>query len=230
MSLHPRLSPVCFSALLTAGALVLASCATLTAPVQTADNDAESVISRLVGHFSNQNQYEAASDAHKIAPEIGSDAPWIDLQYAVFKRVTVPAVPGEVIALEWRGGAKTGPISRQRLWAFRASDTGLVMDFYTLTSEIDFSSAEAFVGLQLEDLISYGDACALPVRAVDGKFEMAIPETCQIVSRSGRDMTLSAQISIGESLTYQEAGRFPNGDLVFQVPGIGPYQFARLTE
>ncbi|NQY95816.1 MAG: hypothetical protein HRT82_01535 [Henriciella sp.] len=230
MPLSTRLSPVCFTALLTAGALVLSACTTETPSAVSTDNGAEPVISRLVGHYSNLDQYKAAPDAHKIAPEIGSDAPWIDLQYAVFKRVNVPSVPGDVIALEWRSGAKTGPISRQRLWAFRASDAGLVMDFYTLTSEIEFSSAEAFLGLQLDDLISYGNACALPVHAVDGGFAMAIPETCQIVSRSGRDMTLSAQISIGDTLTYQESGRFPNGDLVFQVPGIGPYQFTRLTE
>jgi len=216
--------------MLGSGLTLFGACSTNQTQPKPSAIDAQTVMSVLVGEYSNQDQYDALPSAYKIAPEIGSDAPWIDVQFAEFKRVSVPSIPGNVIALQWRRGARDGPISRQRLWAFRPLESGLVMDFYTLTFEISFADDDAFARLKPENLISYGDKCALPVRQDQGAFKLAIPETCQIVSRSGRDITLSAKISIGESLTYQESGRFPNGDLVFQVPGIGPYQFQRLVE
>lgn len=214
----------------TVAVLLLSGCKTANEPQPTAPTAAGALLALLPGTYSNQTQFDAAPERFKVAPQIGSDAPWIDAQFAEFKRVDAPNVPGDVIALQWRRDGREGPISRQRLWAFRELGSGLVMDFYTLKSEIDFADEAAISGLGLDDLISYGDKCALPVRPEAGAFGMAIPDTCKIISRSGREMTLSAEITVGEGLTYKEAGRFPNGDLVFMVPGVEAYEFERITD
>ena len=208
--------------------MALSACASAAPSVQ---NTAHTVMTMLPGTYSNIAQYDAAPETHQVEPQIGSDAPWIDHQHAEFKPVSVPAIEGDVIALQWRRGGPEGAISRQRLWAFRDTGASTVMDFYTLRSEIDFADEAAFANLQADDLIAYGDICALPVRQMGARYEMAIPETCTIVSRSGRDMTLSAEITISaDQLTYVESGRLSTGALVFQVPGTGPYQFVRVTE
>lgn len=230
MTLNTHPAHALLTTLLMTGAMALTGCANSAVSAPEAENDADAVLALLPGEYTNRDQYDASPEAHRIAPQIGSDAPWMDQQFAAFKRVTVPAISGEVIALQWRRDSRDGPISRQRLWAFRTTASSPVMDFYTLKSEIDFSDETAFARLQPDDLISYGDTCALPVSQQDGVFRMAIPETCQIVSRSGREMTLSAEITLGETLTYQESGRYLNGDLVFQVPGSGPYLFTRLSD
>ena len=224
-----KVRPILVASVL-AGVFSLSGCEIAKAPAPIASSGLEVVMERLPGTYSNQVQYQAAPDDLKVEPQIGSEAPWIDYQFAEFKRVDVPAVSGEVVALQWRRQGREGPISRQRLWAFRSLGDALVMDFYSLKSEIDFTDEAAISSLAREDLISYGDKCALPVRSTEGALRMAIPETCQIVSRSGRNMTLSAEITIGEGLTYKESGWFPSGDLVFMVPGIEAYAFERVEE
>lgn len=188
------------------------------------------LVQKLVGTYDNSRQYEQADDTLKIAPRTAmtKGLPWLDHKYAVFKQVDAPAVKGTVVALEWRKASADGEVTRQRLWAFRHDGANMVMDFYSLRNPIEFSAPEAFRTLTAEDLISYGDKCALPVTVKpDGAYHLAIPDTCRIISRSGRDMTLSTEITVSDTLTYKESGNLIDGTPVFEVPGGQPYEFVR---
>lgn len=202
---------VCLSALLL-------SCQTGMPTANTAQ-----LISKLEGTYSNAAQYAAADDALKITPKIGDTRPWIDRKHAVFKRVENSALPGDVIALEWRNDNAAGDISRQRLWAFRQESGKVLMDFYSLKSPVDFSDMAALAALSENDLISYGEKCALPLRKVMDEYHFSIPGTCRITSRSGRDMILSADIIIRQDLRYREGGKLADGAPIFEVPGSGIY-------
>ncbi|MEM7569716.1 MAG: hypothetical protein AAF337_07970 [Pseudomonadota bacterium] len=208
--------------LIAAVSMAFASC---KAPPQTQLEP----VSLLLGTYDNAAQFEAADDALKITPKIGDTRVWIDLQHARFLTVDVPAIPGTVVGLEWRKGGVDGPISRQRLWAFRMDLANPVMEFYGFKGEVDMNSPAALAALTQDDLIAYGDACALPIIAGDGGYMMTIPQTCQITTQSGRKMTLSATIKVtGEMLSYEEAGISADGTPVFAVPGQMAYAFKRV--
>lgn len=206
-----RASMICLPALLL-------SCQTGMPKANTSQ-----IISRLEGTYSNAAQYETADAALKITPGIGDKRPWIDRKHAVFKRVGNSALPGDIIALEWRDDNATGDISRQRLWAFRQANGTILMDFYSLKFPVDFSDMSALAALSVDDLISYGEKCALPLRLLENEYHFSIPDTCRITSRSGRDMILSADIIIGKNLSYREGGKLVSGDPIFEVPGAGMY-------
>lgn len=196
-----------------------------------ADMDAtpQAIAQKLLGEYSNKAQYEASDSALKISPEIGDTRPWINQRFAVFKSVEIPDIPGEVVALEWREDDASGKISRQRLWAFRSSGTGIVMDFYAFKSEVDLSDRLSLSKLGMTDIVSYGEKCALPLTVKGRVYGFAIPDTCRIVTRSGRDMILSAQVNIGDALAYKEAGRLASGAPIFNVPGGDiTYDFRRV--
>ena len=97
------------------------------------------------------------------------------------------------------------------------------MDFYSLKFPVDFSDMSALAALSVDDLISYGEKCALPLRQLENDYHFSIPDTCRITSRSGRDMILSADIIIGKNLSYHEGGKLVSGDPIFEVPGAGMY-------
>lgn len=186
-------------------------------------------VALLVGNYSNAAQYAAADESLKIKPEIGDTRAWIDLQYASFQVVDVPAVPGVVIGLEWRKDAPDGDISRQRFWAFNMKESPGLMYFYGFKKPVDMRSPEALRALTMDDLISYGDACALPVVGIQGGYQLSIPETCRITTQTGLDMVLSATIKqTGDTLTYEESGRIATtGKQIFEVPGQMAYVFQR---
>jgi hypothetical protein len=191
---------------------------------------------RLTGSWDNSAQMAAAPDALKRPPVAGGAYEWIDGQHATFFPVRAPAITGRgarAIYLIWRSGGPDGPISRQRLWVFRNSaEHGLGMDFYAFKDGRPFETAkrgdDAFKRLTLNDLTAYGPQCTLPVTATDTGWRAAIPSSCAITARSGRKMTLSAQIELSsDTLTYSEQGTLESGALAFKVPGGPSYQFVR---
>lgn len=186
----------------------------------------------LAGIWSNAAQVAAADPALIRPPAAGHPYEWIDLQHASFTPVVIPALPGQAVHLAWRSGGPQGPISRQRIWLFRRlADGGTAMDFYTPRQPEAMVSSKpgAVLSLTLDDLISYGAACSLPVTATASGFSASIPAGCAITARSGRTMTLSARIGWdGETLRYQEAGTLADGSYAFKVPGGPAYEFRKL--
>lgn len=236
MAPHPLILSILAAALLT-------SCATVGnlpdrndgAPVQASANDAaqnslEDLLKRMPGIYKNRQQYAAADESLKITPRVGDQRPWIDYQHAVFKRVDAPEIPGDVIALEWRKAGLEGDISRQRLWSFRLLNGQPVMDFYSLKTPVNFADPAVFGRLKMGDLISYGEKCALPIRRDNNGYRFSIPQTCRIITRSGRDMILSADIIFDGNIKYRESGRLVDGKPIFEVPGRMWYEFQRVSE
>jgi hypothetical protein len=209
--------------------LALSACATS----QTSARDPSRL---LVGTWDNSAQMASAPEALKRPPVAGGAYEWLDGQYASFFPVNVPALTNDgakAIYLAWRSGGQTGPISRQRLWVFRTDASGKIgMDFYAFKDGKPFEEAtrdtDAFKALTLDDLTAYGPLCTLPVTPSPSGWRAAIPSTCAITARSGRKMTLSAEIIIdGDSLSYTEKGTLDSGALAFKVPGGPSYQFVR---
>jgi CpeT/CpcT family (DUF1001) len=211
-------------------ALLLCGCITSGQSLPVAEQRAAS----LLGAWDTAAQFHAAPEPLKRPPSAGNAAPWLDRQHGTFARATVPALTpqgGQAIYLTWRAGGPTGPISRQRLWVFRPSDNGLVMDFYTFKDPGKLEPNPDFTSLTAADVIGYGEACALPVVATRQGWRASIPQSCTITARSGRKMTLSATIEVSQSrLTYQEAGILEGGGIAFKVPGTARYEFDRLKD
>ncbi len=211
-------------------ALGLSSCAT---PPGVPIDPLRAHSAALVGRWSNGLQWVQAPDDLRRPPAVGHPYDWLDYQEATFFRVAAPNIGTHVVYLEWRGD--DGMISRQRLWSFRRDAAGAVrMDFFTLRSPEALAGhgAEggAFAALTADDVIGYGEACALVVTAQgdNGGFIADIPTTCRITARSGRVMTLTAQVYLDNTaLAYQEAGLLDDGDFAFKVPGGPPYVFLR---
>jgi hypothetical protein len=214
---------------------VLAGCAS-SAPTPPPHHSVLWPVAQLAGEWTNTRQMSAAPDDLKRPPAAGALYPWLDQQQAVFFAVDAPAMTqlgSQAMYLVWRSSDETGPISRQRLWIFRSkSDGTLVMDFYAFKNPQAFAAAApgtvAFAHLKAEDLVSYGDACSLPVQQLARGWQASIPDTCLITARSGRKMRLSATIVLeGDRLAYQEQGTLETGDIAFKVPGGPAYVFDR---
>lgn len=190
----------------------------------------------MVGTWDNQAQIKAAPADLLRPPAAGNPYPWVDAQSAQFFEVNAPQIAGpkdQAIYLIWRSGGANGPISRQRLWVFRPQASGeTVMDFYALKTPEAFSSArpgtDAFQNVTLDDLTAYGPACSLPVLRTATGWTASIPTTCSITARSGRKMTLSANLVLdGKNFSYQEHGMLETGAFAFKVPGGPAYQFTK---
>lgn len=192
----------------------------------------------LGGAWDNRAQFEAADPSLHRPPAAGTPYAWLDRQHAIFRIVEAPALAGAggtVVHLVWRSGGPGGPVSRQRLWVFRPNArTGrMAMHFHAFAGDAAAfataaPSSSLFRTLTQREVTSYPDGCALPVRRTRDGFVARIPEGCTIVARSGRTMTLSAEIRLaGDTLSYAEAGRLPDGPYAFRVPNPGPYLFRR---
>jgi hypothetical protein len=188
----------------------------------------------LPGIYSNAEQRDLVPETLSRVPVAGNTDPWLDTQVARFYMINAPRLGGEAIYLEWSAGEDAGPISRQRIWVFRPGPDGnTVMDFYTLKSpELFAGKGEepgAFETIGPSDLIGYGDSCALTQETPQAEtYVFRIPTTCVITSRSGRRMSLEAQVVITpDGVDYREAGRLEGGGTAFQVPGVGSYEFRK---
>lgn len=190
------------------------------------------ILKDVTGTFSNARQYAAADDTLKITPTIGDTRPWINARYAQFVPVPASPLPGEVIALEWRAGSPDAEITRQRLWAFATEGNQIYMDFYSLNNPVDFTDMSALNALGPNDVKSYGNRCSLPMERTEQTYQFSIPETCRILSRSGRDMRLTADIILTDTMIqYREGGVTVDGEPVFTVPGDGLYyEFDRIGD
>jgi hypothetical protein len=210
-------------------ALGLAACA-----VSPSGSDPlERLSAALEGAYSNAQQFAEADAALRRPPAVGHPYDWIDAQHATFYRVGAPSIGRHVVYLEWRSGGPGGPISRQRLWSFRRDEAGAPrMDFFTFKDPSPFAGRGgepgAFAALEPDELIGYGDACALVVTSVAGGFHAVIPESCSIMARSGRRMRLQALVALDDkTLSYQEEGVLEDGAVAFRVPGGPAYRFNR---
>jgi CpeT/CpcT family (DUF1001) len=190
----------------------------------------------LIGTWDNSAQMATAPQTLKRPPVAGGAYEWLDAQYATFFPVDVPALSADgakVIYLVWRNNGPAGTISRQRLWVFRPTGNGqTIMDFYAFKAPERLAGAngnsDLFNALTLDDLTAYGPQCSLPIVSRSDGWRASIPQTCGITARSGRRMTLSAEINVtGKMLSYQEAGTLEGGALAFKVPGAMAYQFVR---
>ncbi|MFW6412642.1 MAG: CpcT/CpeT family chromophore lyase [Oceanicaulis sp.] len=199
--------------------------------------EAGRLVADMAGLWSNQTQYDAAPDALKREPAAGAPYDWLDLQYAQFHPVRAPQIGDHVVYLEWRSGAADGPVSRQRLWAFRENAEGGLagMDFYTFRDPAPFEGrggeAGAFEQVSPEDLIAYPYGCTLTARvpAWDGHAFDVAPEDCVITARSGRRMGIRADVEIAPwRIGYSEAGLLEDGSYAFLVPGGDAYEFRRV--
>lgn len=221
------------------GAALLASCAQLKAErhlstVQTSSELMRGINAFLPGNFSNAAQFAAADLGLKKPPAAGFPYAWLDSQSAHFFRIEAPLIGKNVFYLEWRSIGATGPISRQRIWSFRETGGELRMDFFTFKVPKPFEGAggvrNKFQALRLEDLIGYGPACGLLVRASvqAGLLAKTTPAECSLVARSGRTMGIDAEVTFSRhAITYREAGILEDGSFAFKVPGGPPYRFIR---
>jgi hypothetical protein len=213
---------------------LLGACAT-----PTAQNPTRGPLA-LVGTWNTARQYEAAAPAIKRPATAGDSTPWLDRQHARFVQISAPglAKDGDIaLFFAWRTGSPTGPISRERIWVFERDASGKIarMNFHTLKApapNIAFTDPRrAFAAFTRDDVISYPDLCKLPFEATASGWRAAIPVDCAITARSGRRMTLSAQIIFdGESLSYEEAGILDSGAFAFKVPSAEPYRFERTPQ
>jgi len=190
----------------------------------------------LVGAWDNLAQIKSAPTELLRPPAAGNPYAWVDAQSAQFFEVAAPKIAGpndHAIYLIWRSGGAAGPISRQRLWVFRPqSGAGMVMDFYAFKNPEKVASAGPdsadFQNLTLDDLTAYGPACSLPVRKTRTGWTASIPTSCSITARSGRKMTLSAELILdGKNFSYQEQGVLETGTYAFKVPGGPAYHFIK---
>ncbi len=210
--------------------LYLTACASVTGHLSSSPGQA------LIGVWDNQAQIKAAP-ADLLRPQAaGNPYPWLDAQSAEFIEVKAPKIAGpkdRAIYLVWRSGDASGPISRQRLWVFRPQASGeTVMDFYAFKNLEAYSGAppgtDRFQKVTFGDLTAYGPACSLPVIETATGWIASIPATCSITARSGRKMTLSAELVLdGKSFSYQEHGMLETGAYAFKVPGGPAYQFIK---
>ena len=217
-----------------AGLASMAALAGCVTPSGGAAGAPTSFAAALAGAWDTRAQFDAAPETLKRPPAPGYPYDWIDRQSAVFAKVEAPALGDDVAYLEWRSGGPDGPISRQRLWAFRRDASGVRMDFYTLRNPSAFAGkagdATAFRAITAADVIGYGPACALYVTprgrdAFDAKIE---PHECRIVAQSGRAMGISARVTLMPTgLLYSEAGVLDDEGYAFKVPGGPPYEFRR---
>ena len=212
----------------------LAFCLGLTACARLPTREALPPGQALIGTWDNQAQIKAAPPELVRPPVAGNPYPWVDGQSAQFFEVSAPNVAGpkdQAIYLIWRSGSPTGPISRQRLWVFRPQEGGKIsMDFYAFKTPEAFANAgpgsKAFEAVTIEDLTAYGPACSLPVIKTATGWTASIPTTCSITARSGRKMTLSADLQVdGDRFSYQEHGLLETGAYAFKVPGGPAYEF-----
>lgn len=193
------------------------------------------VVAGLAGEYDTRRQFEAAPTEWRREPAAGHPYDWLDRQHAVFRWVRAPMLGDHVLLLEWRRGGSTGPISRQRLWAFERRQGEWVMDFYTLPDQpgaaLRSRLDDDFSLLTRDQLTGYGSACSLTARGDERALQFAIPPSCSIVARSGRRMRLDAVVRFenGE-LRYREQGTLEDGTIAFLVPGrIGlDYVFERV--
>ncbi|TVQ41084.1 MAG: hypothetical protein EA370_02715 [Wenzhouxiangella sp.] len=197
---------------------------------------AAAVAAALAGSYDNADQYQAAPDALKVPPSVQGD--WLDHQHAIFTPVNAPAIGEQVLYLEWRSGGPDGPISRQRIWAFRADPaSGQVrMDFYAFVDGDPWAGLvdqpDAFVSLDHSALRGYGPDCALRFTAdTSGGWHGTISaDECSLVAASGRRMGIDASVELEPdgTLHYRESGRLESGQYAFRVPPTKPYRFKPL--
>lgn len=208
------------AALLLTAAAALAGCATAAPEAGTVER-----VFAQAGVYDNAAQYAAAPEALKRPPVAGRPYDWLDRQHALFLPVEAPGLGGRVLYLEWRSGGPEGAISRQRLWRFRETASGPVMDFFTFRDPGPFADpatrAERLRAVKEADLIGYGEACALPLRIEGEAVAAEIPPSCTITARqSGRAMRIEARVEWRPGrIGYREAGVLADGGYAFLVPG-----------
>ena len=193
----------------------------------------EELTAWLTGDFANQTQIETLEDGVLTSATPGQ--PWVDPLFARFRAADVTGLDGAAIYLQWHNETVAGPVSRQRIWLFRETPSGLTMEFFMLKPEAAERLAQAqpdVLNLSDDDLIGYPDECDLPFQKQGLTYMGAIPETCKIVAQqSARTMFIGAWIEISaDGLSYRESGLTPDGVEVFKVPGVGAYQFQRLEQ
>ncbi|XBQ16664.1 MAG: CpcT/CpeT family chromophore lyase [Oceanicaulis sp.] len=206
-------------------------------PGRDAYSQAALVTGWLDGAWSNEAQYAFTPEEMKREPAAGAPYDWLDLQFAQFHTVDAPEIGDHVVYLEWRSDAADGPISRQRLWAFREDESGELtgMDFFTFRDPAPFAGrgAEpgAFTSLGPDDLIAYPEGCTLTARApawMGYVFDVRAGD-CAITARSGRRMGIDALVEIApRRIGYSEAGVLEDGSYAFLVPGGPAYDFRRV--
>lgn len=193
-----------------------------------------SVVRDAPGSYDTQRQFDAAPDDLRREPAAGHPYDWLDRQHATFRWVDAPAIGEHVMYLEWRRGGPRGPISRQRLWVFVQRDHAWFMDFYTLPDDGSAPRSrlgDDFRSLAAAQLVGYGADCALPISRDDAGATFRIPASCDIVTRSGRRMRLSATVRFESGrIRYREQGVLDTGAVAFLVPGQvdRDYEFDRV--
>ena len=190
----------------------------------------------LEGTYSNGSQTLAGSNHLHEALIDPERAP--DLIYARFHRIDAPEVGDTVFYLQWHMRTPFGDLQRQRIWSFRTDleRNAVTMDFYTL-KEPDrwlnlFERPATAATLSLDDMTGYPPGCPLPFRRHIDVFIGEIPPECQIPSRTrGGMMQLMARVMIGEEQVWYDEGatHLESGDVVFDVPASGAYQFKRVA-
>ncbi len=213
--------------------VALFSCATQSKPAEQAE---DALITALSGTWDNGAQYGVTADTLKIPPSVNGD--WLDLQHAIFKPITAPAIGDRVLYLEWRNKAAdgtVGAISRQRIWSFKTDANKVVrMDFYAFMDGKPWTENSAnFNDLRPEALRGYGNACALYFIQTFTTFTGEITaKDCSITAASGRRMGINARVTLRAdgSLEYQESGVLDDGRFAFRVPPAQPYRFMRLSK
>jgi len=201
--------------------------------VSAAAEDVEELTDWLLGDFDNRAQFENLDQ--EVLTTATPGRPWVDLLHARFFPANVEGLEGASIYLQWHNESAAGPISRQRIWHFGQTETGLMMKFFMLKpgpAEQLGQAPPRALSLTADDLIGYPAACDLPFQKQDETYLGSIPQECKIVAQqSGRTMFIGAQIEVtAEGMTYRESGLTPEGVEVFRVPGTGTYQFAPVSD
>jgi len=191
----------------------------------------------LEGTYSNTAQTETAANILKVSPPAPDDAP--DLLFAHFKRVTAPQVGNIVFYLQWHKGSLDGELQRQRIWRFRPDPArnAVTMDFYTIADPDRWRDLHerpaAALTLSPDDLKGYPPECPLPFRRFITVYIGEIPDGCVLPSRTrGGDMDLNARVVIGDGQVWYDEGaiHIPSGDVIFDVPASGAYQFQKIAD
>lgn len=200
-----------------------------TAAAAEADGPSAAIARLLAGDFDNAAQVAQRPPGVADAPAPGR--PWLDRQRARHLPVTIAALPGHSLYLEWR--AADGRVTRQRLWRLRDTPAGPRMAFHAFRNPGPLVGGDTarLAGLGPADLISYPEACDVVFRAEGGGWTGRIdPADCRITAQSGRTMALDVTMHINAAgLGYRERGVLPDGSDAFLVPGHDSYRFERLA-
>lgn len=169
----------------------------------------EDIVAMIAGDYDNARH--RASEANAVSTVPGKHLVKAPPRYLMVRPVRLPNVPGATAYLEWHDTSKSGPVTTERVWAFKETADGVVMNFYTLlpsgrdklkgVAEGASGAAERAATVTMDDLFSYHERCAFRFVRDGDTYRGELPRgQCVMLQRSKNAyMTVEALVEISPS-------------------------------